>query len=160
MMLHKALEKAQPGDVIVCTVGGWEEWGYFGDLMAGSAIARKVAGLCIEGCVRDSAEIIEKGFPIFSKGLSIRGTGKGGLGVINYPICFGGYSINPGDLIVGDDDGLGCVRREEAAEVLEKTQARVDAEVKKAATLATGVSSVEFNKFGPKFEAAGCVEES
>ncbi|HQK34761.1 MAG TPA: hypothetical protein PK074_08545, partial [Spirochaetales bacterium] len=77
MMLHKALELAQPGDVIVATVGGAEEYGYWGDLMSVSAVARKLGGLCIEGCIRDSADIIQMGFPVFSTGFCIRGTGKG-----------------------------------------------------------------------------------
>ncbi|MCL1809582.1 MAG: 4-carboxy-4-hydroxy-2-oxoadipate aldolase/oxaloacetate decarboxylase [Clostridiales bacterium] len=159
MMLHKALERAQPGDVIVATVAGAEDYGYWGDLMAASAMSRKIAGLCIEGCVRDSEEIIEKGFPIFSTGLCIRGTGKGTLGLINYPLFFGGQRIEPGDIIVGDDDGLVVVARESAAEVLEKTEARVAAEVEKEKVLSTGISSVEYNKLGPKFEAAGLQEE-
>lgn len=159
MMLHKALERAKPGDVIVATVGGAEEYGYFGDLMATSAISRKIAGLCIEGCVRDSAEIIEAGLPVFSTGLSIRGTGKGQLGLINYPTVFGGQTISAGDIIVGDDDGLVVIRREDCEDVLNKTIARVKAEIIKAEQLATGVSGVEYNKFGPLFEAAGLVEE-
>lgn len=159
MMLHKALEKAQPGDVIVATVGGAEEYGYFGDLMATSALARKVNGLAIEGCVRDSEEIVEAGFPIFSTGLCIRGTGKGTLGLVNYPLMFGGICVNPGDLIVGDDDGMVVVRRAECEEVLKKTDERVAKEVEKAKVLSTGVSSVEYNKFAPLFEAAGLVEE-
>ncbi len=159
MMLHKALERAQPGDVIVATVGGAEDYGYFGDLMATSALARKVAGLAIEGCIRDSEEIIEAGFPIFSTGLCIRGSGKGTLGLVNYPTIFGGYSVNPGDLIVGDDDGMVCVRLADCEEVLKKTDDRVAKETDKAKVLAGGVSSVEFNKFGPLFEAAGLVEE-
>ena len=114
IMLHKALEKAQPGDVIVATVGGAEEYGYWGNLMAVSAMARKLEGLCIEGCIRDSAEIMELGFPVFCTGFCIRGTAKGTLGLINYPTVFGGQTINPGDLIVGDDDGLVLICREEA----------------------------------------------
>ena len=159
MMLHKALERAKPGDVIVATTGGAEEYGYWGNLMAVSAISRKLGGLCLEGCVRDCGEIIELGFQVFSTGVCIRGTGKGTLGLINYPIFFGGQRIEPGDLIIGDDDGLVAVARESCAEVLEKTNARVAAEDEKAKILATGVSSVEYNKFGPKFEAAGLVEE-
>ena len=159
MMLHKALECAQPGDVIVATVAGAEDYGYWGNLMAISAMSRKLGGLCIEGCVRDADEIIELGFPIFSTGLCIRGTGKGTLGLVNYPVFFGGQRIEAGDLIVGDDDGLVAVSRGECKEVLEKTLARVTAEIEKAKTLATGVSSVEYNKFGPKFQAAGLVEE-
>ena len=159
MMLHKALERARPGDVIVATVGGAEDYGYFGDLMATSALARNVAGLAIEGCVRDSAEIVEAGFPIFSTGLCIRGSGKGTLGLINYPIIFGGCYIEPGDLIVGDDDGMVAVKLADCEEVLKKTEERVAKEDDKAKVLAGGVSSVEFNKFGPLFEKAGLVEE-
>ena len=159
MMLHKALELAKPGDVIVATVAGAEDYGYWGDLMAVSALSRKIGGLCIEGCVRDSEEIIEDGFPIFSTGLCIRGTGKGTLGLVNYPIFFGGQRIEPGDIIVGDDDGLVSIALKDCKDVLAKTDERVAAEVEKAKVLATGVSSVEYNKFGPKFEAAGLVEE-
>ena len=159
MMLHKALERAQPGDVLVATVAGAEDYGYWGNLMAISAVSRKLGGLCIEGCVRDSDEIIEMGFPVFSTGLCIRGTGKGMLGLVNYPIFFGGQRIEAGDLIVGDDDGLVVVARKNCSEILEKTEARVAAEIEKAKVLATGVSSVEYNKFGPQFEAAGLVEE-
>lgn len=159
MMLHKALERAQPGDVIVATVAGAEEYGYWGNLMAVSAVSRKLGGLCIEGCVRDSQEIEELGFPIFATGLCIRGTGKGTLGLINYPLFFGGQRIEPGDLILGDEDGLVVVARADCEEVLEKTIARVNAEITKEGVLATGISSVEYNKFGPKFEAAGLVEE-
>jgi 4-hydroxy-4-methyl-2-oxoglutarate aldolase len=159
MMLHKALERAQPGDVIVATVGGAEEYGYWGDLMSVSAVARQLGGLCIEGCVRDSADIIEMGFPVFSTGLSIRGSGKGTLGLINYPTVFGGQTVRPGDLIVGDNDGLVLVRLEECEEILQKTINRVNAEVKKAQVLSTGISSVEYNNLGPKFEDAGLVEE-
>jgi len=159
MMLHKALERAQPGDILVVSVGGAYDYGYFGDLMATSALAKKVGGLCIEGCIRDSEEIIKSGFPVFARGFCIRGTGKGTLGVVNYPTVFGGQMINPGDLIVGDDDGLVAVRREDCEEVLLKSRQRVEKEIEKAKVLATGVSSVEFNKFGPLFEAAGLVEE-
>ncbi|OQB24199.1 MAG: 4-hydroxy-4-methyl-2-oxoglutarate aldolase [Firmicutes bacterium ADurb.Bin182] len=159
MMLHKALERAQPGDVIVAEVGGAYDYGYFGNLMATSAIARHVGGLAINGCIRDSAEIIEAGFPIFARGFCIRGTGKGMIGLINYPLIFGGMLINPGDLIVGDDDGLVVVRLEDCESVLQKVLERVEKEKVKEKVLATGVSSVEFNNFGPLFEAAGLVEE-
>ena len=159
MMLHKALERAQPGDVIVATVAGAEDYGYWGDLMAVSAHSRKLGGLCIEGCIRDSEDIVKLSFPIFSTGFCIRGTGKGTLGLINYPIFFGGQRIEPGDLIVGDDDGLVSVALKDCKDVLAKTEERVAAEIEKAKVLSTGVSSVEYNKLGPKFEAAGLVEE-
>ena len=159
LMLHKALEKAQPGDVIVADVGGAYDYGYFGDLMATSGLARGVGGLCIDGCIRDSAEIIAAGFPIFARGTCIRGTNKSTIGVINYPTVFGGQTIFPGDLIIGDDDGLVVVRLADCSEVLVKAKDRVSKEDDKAAVLMTGVSSVEFNKLGPIFSAAGLIEE-
>lgn len=159
IMLHKALERAQPGDVIVASVGGGYDYGYFGSLMATSAVARKIGGLCIDGCIRDGAEIIKLGFPVFARGFCIRGTGKGTLGLVNYPLIFGGCPVFPGDMIIGDDDGLVVIKREDCQEVLEKTRNRVESEKVKAKTLQSGVSSVEFNKFGPIFEAAGLKEE-
>jgi 4-hydroxy-4-methyl-2-oxoglutarate aldolase len=159
IMLHKALERAQPGDVIVANVGGAYDYGYFGNLMATSAIAKGLGGLCIDGCIRDSEEIIGSGFPIFARGFCIRGTGKGTLGLVNYPTIFGEQTVFPGDLILGDDDGLVIVRREECSEVLEKSRSRIENEKVKEATLKTGISSVTFNKFGPIFDAAGLIEE-
>jgi 4-hydroxy-4-methyl-2-oxoglutarate aldolase len=159
LMLHKALECAKPGDVLVADVGGAFDYGYFGNLMATSALARGVGGLCIDGCIRDSAEIIAGGFPIFARGFCIRGTAKGTIGIINYPTVFGGQTIFPGDLIVGDDDGLVVVRLEECADVLEKARERVAKEIEKEAVLKTGVSSVEFNKLGPVLQKAGLTEE-
>jgi 4-hydroxy-4-methyl-2-oxoglutarate aldolase len=158
-MLHKALERALPGDVIVATVGGAEEYGYWGELMTVSALARRVGGLCIEGCVRDSAEIAALGFPVFSTGLCIRGTGKGAIGLINYSLRFGGASIEPGDLIVGDDDGLVVISRCTCAEVLEKSLDRKKAEMEKANVLASGISSLEYNKLADLFRTVGLTEE-
>ena len=159
IMLHKALERAQPGDVIVADVGGAYDYGYFGNLMSTSAIAKGLGGLCIDGCIRDGAEMIASGFPVFARGFCIRGTGKGTLGLVNYPTVFGGQTVFPGDLIIGDDDGLVIVKREECTVVLEKTRSRIANENMKEETLKTGVSSVSFNKFGPIFEAAGLEEE-
>lgn len=159
MMLHKALECAHPGDVLVVSVGGAERYGYFGDMMAVSAHAKKLGGLVIEGCVRDGSDIAQLGFPVFSTGLCIRGTGKGTLGLINYPTIVGGLLVQPGDLILGDDDGLVLVRHEECVAVLEKTVQRVAKEKEKALLLANGVSSVSINHFESIFEAAGLIEE-
>ncbi len=159
IMLHKALECAEPGDVIVADVSGAYDYGYFGELMATSALTKGLGGLCIDGCIRDSEDIIASGFPIFARGFCIRGTNKASLGLINHPTIFGGLTVFPGDLVIGDDDGLVVVKREECSEVLEKTLARIESEKVKAATLKTGVSSVAFNKLGPIFIAAGLKEE-
>jgi len=159
LMLHKALERALPGDVIVASVGGGYGYGYFGGLMAVSAMARKVGGLAIDGCVRDSEEMVRMGFSVFSRGTAIRGTVKGTLGLVNYPVVFGGLMVNPGDLIVGDDDGLVAVPLADVGDVLERSVKRTENEVQKAKALATGVSSVSYNKLDAVFEALGLVEE-
>ena len=159
LMLHKALQIASPGDVIVADVGGYPDAGYWGGLMTDSALAKRVAGLAIDGCIRDGAEIIEKGFPAFCRGLCMRGTTKGVLGLINHPIVFGGAVVNPGDLILGDDDGLVIIPLERINEVLDAAQRRVDAEEKKSAALSSGTSSVELNKLDKVFESLGLQEE-
>ena len=159
LMLHKALERAQPGDVLVASVGAHYEAGYWGGLMATSAQARQLGGLAIDGCIRDSEEIVAMGFPIFCRGFSIRGTAKAVLGLINHPTVFGGVVVHPGDLILGDDDGIVVVDRNECAAVLEKSIERKRAEEKKAEQLKAGISSVELNKLEKVFAALGLVED-
>jgi 4-hydroxy-4-methyl-2-oxoglutarate aldolase len=159
LMLHKALERAQPGDILVTSVGGYYEAGYWGGLMATSGVAKKLGGLAIDGCIRDSAEIIRMGFPIFSRGFCIKGTTKTVLGSINHPIIFGGILVNPGDLILGDDDGMVVVERLKCKEVLEKSVKRVEAEKLKSEKLKSGISSIELNKLEKVFEFLGLVEK-
>jgi 4-hydroxy-4-methyl-2-oxoglutarate aldolase len=159
LMLHKALQIAREGDVLVASTDGHPEAGYWGGLMATSAMARQLGGLAIDGCVRDSEEIIGLGFPIFCRGTCMRGTTKNVLGSVNKPVIFGEVLVNPGDLVLGDDDGLVVIPREQMQTVLASSRKRVEAEKQKAAVLAGGVSSVEFNKLGPVFEHLGLVEE-
>ncbi len=159
LMLHKALERAQPGDILVTTVGGHYEGGYLGGLMATSAMARKIGGLAIDGCIRDSAELIEMGFPCFCRGFSIKGTSKGVLGSINYPVVFGGVIVNPGDLILGDDDGMVVVARGEIQDVLEKSRQRDDKEAKRTVELRAGASGLKLSGFDKVFESLGLVED-
>ena len=159
IMLHKALEKSQEGDIIVATVGGEYDYGYWGDLMATQAKAKKLGGLAIDGCIRDSEEIIEMGFPIFSRGLAIRGTVKASLGLINYPINFGGTVVNPGDLILGDDDGIVVVKFQNCKEVLAKSQERIQKEKIKAKALISGITSIKYNKLDKVFESLNLIEE-
>ena len=159
IMLHKALQIAQAGDVLVATTDGYPEAGYWGGLMATSAMARKLGGLAIDGCVRDSEEILRMGFPVFCRGTCVRGTAKGVLGSVNLPVLFGEVIVSPGDLVLGDDDGLVIIPRADIAAVLAASRKREEAERQKAAVLAGGVSSVEFNKLEPVFRALGLVEE-
>jgi len=159
LMLHKAIERAQPGDVLVASVGRYYEAGYWGGLMATSAVAKKIGGLAIDGSIRDSAEIIKMGFPIFCRGFCILGTTKTVLGLINHPILFGGILVHPGDLILGDDDGMVVVGRRECEEVLEKSIKRVEAEKVKSEKLKAGVSSVELNQLEKVFRFLEMVED-
>jgi 4-hydroxy-4-methyl-2-oxoglutarate aldolase len=159
LMLHKAIERAQPGDILVASVQGYYEAGYWGGLMATSAVAKKIGGLAIDGSIRDSAEIIKMGFPIFCRGFCIRGTTKTVLGLINHPILFGGVFVHPGDLILGDDDGVVVVERMECESVLEKSIKRIEAEKTKAEKLRAGISSVELNQLEKVFKFLGLVED-
>lgn len=159
LMLHKAIERAQPGDILVASVQGYYEAGYWGGLMATSAVARKIGGLAIDGSIRDSAEIIQMGFPIFCRGFCIRGTTKTVLGLINHPILFGGVLVHPGDLILGDDDGMVVVGRMECEEVLKASIKRIEAEKTKAEKLRAGISGVELNQLEKVFKFLGMVED-
>ena len=159
LMLHKALQIAEKGDILVASTQGYPEAGYWGGLLAGSAIARQLGGLVIDGCVRDSSEILEMEFPVFCRGTCIRGTTKGILGRVNHPVLFGDVVVNPGDLVLGDDDGLVIVARAEIETVLKAAQERDAKEEKKAAALAKGISSVELNNLDRIFQSLGLVEE-
>jgi 4-hydroxy-4-methyl-2-oxoglutarate aldolase len=159
LMLHKALQIAQKGDVLVASTQGYPDAGYWGGLMATSALARGLGGLAIDGCVRDSAEIVDMGFPVFCRGTCILGTVKSTLGRVNHAIVFGGCVVKPGDLILGDDDGIVIVAREEIEAVLKVSLQRVAKEVGKSADLAKGISSVELNSLEPVFRSLGMVEE-
>ncbi|CAB1060718.1 Demethylmenaquinone methyltransferase-like protein [Olavius sp. associated proteobacterium Delta 1] len=159
LMLHKALQIAQPGDIIVAATDGHPNAGYFGDLMATSAMARQIGGLAVDGCVRDSSEIIEMGFPVFSRGTCMRGTVKQTLGSVNQSILFGDVIVNPGDLVLGDEDGIVIIPRTEMEAVLEAARLRVKKEKEKTAALKQGISSVEFNKLDQVFQNLGLVED-
>ena len=130
LMLHKAIAVAQPGDVLVVATEDKAEAGFWGEIMTVSAQAHRIAGLVIDNCVRDAEHIVSSGFPVFSRGLSIRGTVKASLGLINHPTVCGEYLVYPGDLVLGDDDGVVIVAREQAEEVLEKSIARMEDEAK------------------------------
>lgn len=159
LMLHKALQIAQPGDIIVASTDGYPNAGYFGDLMATSAKALKVGGLAIDGTVRDGAEIIEMDFVVFCRGTCMRGTVKNNLGLVNHTILFGEVVVNPGDLVIGDDDGIVIIPQNKMEEVLEATRLRITKEKDKALALSKGVTSVELNKLDDVFQRLGLTEK-
>jgi len=126
LWLHRALDIAQPGDVLVVHTSGAYEHGYWGEIMTSAAKVRGLGGLVIDACVRDGVLLERIGFPVFARGLCIRGTGKdyGAIGWLNEPILLGSTPISAGDLIVGDGDGVVVVPRLRAAEVVNKARQR------------------------------------
>lgn len=120
LWLHRALDVAQPGDVMVVFANGAYEHGYWGEIMTTAAKVRGLAGLVIDACVRDGVLLGEIGFPVFSRGLCIQGTGKdfGATGWINHPLAIGGVVVHAGDLVVGDSDGVVVIPHARAAEVV------------------------------------------
>ena len=126
LWLHRAIDLAQPGDVLVVYTNGVYEHGYWGEIMTTAAKVKGLNGLVIDACVRDADLLEQIGFPVFSRGLSIRGTGKdyGATGWLNAPVMIGNVVVSPGDLIVGDRDGVVAIPRERAADVVEKAAKR------------------------------------
>jgi RraA family protein len=123
LLVHKALDAARPGDVIVVDAGGFADYAIIGELMTARANQRGIAGLVIWGAIRDSAEIRAGSFPVYACGVTHRGPYKNGPGEINVPIVMGGMAVNAGDIIVGDADGLVAVPQQIAERVLASAQA-------------------------------------
>ena len=143
LMLHYALLKAKPGDVLVVDAKAFMEAGPWGDVMTQQALQIGLAGLVINGAVRDAATIVEMGFPVFCRGLSIKSTGKNQRGQVNVPVCIGDVQINPGDIIVGDRDGLVIVRQDEVDEAIRNSLARIEKEKMFREKIKNGVMTTE-----------------
>jgi len=126
LWLHRALDVAQPGDVMMVFASGAHEHGYWGEIMTTMAKVRGLAGLVIDACVRDGVLLGEIGFPVFARGPCIQGTGKdfGAIGWINHPITMGNVVVDAGDLVVGDVDGVVAIPRTRAAEVIAAAEKR------------------------------------
>ncbi len=138
LIIHKALTMAQKGDVIVVDAGGDLTNALFGEIMMASSVAIGVAGIVLNGAVRDSEEIAQGEFPLYAAGVTHRGPYKDGPGEINVPIAIDGMVIHPGDLMLGDADGLLCVPHDSLQSVLEATQQKMLIEKQMLADIAAG----------------------
>jgi 4-hydroxy-4-methyl-2-oxoglutarate aldolase len=143
LMIHYALTKARPGDVLVVDAKAFVDAGPWGDVLTFAAQQIGIAGLVIDGAVRDASQIVEMGFPVFCRGLSIRGTNKHQPGKLNLPLILGGAAVRPGDIVVGDRDGLVIVAADEVPEVIAASAAREQKEAQMRERLAQGATMVE-----------------
>jgi 4-hydroxy-4-methyl-2-oxoglutarate aldolase len=155
LWLHRALYAARPGDVLVVHVAGKYEHGYWGEVMSTAAKARHLAGLVIDGCVRDHVLLGEIGFPVFARGLCIRGTSKdfGARGFINHPALFGDTVVAPGDLIRGDADGVVAIPAGELAKTIGKARDRDDWEASICHRLMGGETTLQLFGWETEVEA-------
>jgi 4-hydroxy-4-methyl-2-oxoglutarate aldolase len=151
LWIHRAIYVAQPGDVLVVAPSGGVDWGYWGDIMNTAALAQKLGGLVIDGGVRDTTNLLEMGFPVFSNGVCIRGTGKDhdAIAFVNRPVKIGEIVVSHGDLVVGDADGVVVLSAGEVPQILAKASAREADEVQKIARIRAGERTVDIYGWGP-----------
>lgn len=148
LWIHRAIYEARPGEVLVVSTQGAFEYGYFGEIMARAAQERGVAGLVIDGCIRDALAIIELGFPVFSTGRCVHGTAKRGTGgAMAVSISLGDVTINRGDIVVGDWDGVVVLPAAKFPAILQDSIARADEERELFARLAAGETTLSLYKF-------------
>ncbi|CVI22121.1 4-hydroxy-4-methyl-2-oxoglutarate aldolase [Agrobacterium fabacearum CFBP 5771] len=157
IMLQLAINYAKPGDIIVVSAGEYEEAGSFGDVLANACLAKGIGGLVTDTGVRDTLQLRDLGFPVFSFSVCIKGTVKETIAAVNDTIIIGDEIVNPGDIIVGDADGLVVVRRADAQESARLSQIREDAEAGFIEAYKQGKSVIEVSNLEAVLKAKGLV---
>ncbi len=155
LMLHQAVAAAEPGTVIVARLGGYLQTGAWGEILTVAAQARGVAGLAVDGAVRDIEAIKQRQFPVFSRGLAIGACTKERFGILNEPILFGGVPVRPGDIIFGDSDGLMILEQGRLEEVVEAATSRQRKEELMIEQLQAGKTTLELLNLPRLPERAG-----
>jgi 4-hydroxy-4-methyl-2-oxoglutarate aldolase len=155
IMIHAAVEVCQDGDVLVVVNTAPSTHGMFGELLATSLQMRGVRGLVIDAGVRDTAELRQMGFPVWSRYVSCQGTVKSTAGSVNVPVVLGGLVVNPGDVVCADDDGVVIVPRADAEWALAQSEARIAKEEQTRAKLAAGELGVDFYGLRAKLAELG-----
>ncbi|AKU06726.1 MULTISPECIES: 4-carboxy-4-hydroxy-2-oxoadipate aldolase/oxaloacetate decarboxylase [Haloferax] len=152
LIIHKAITLTEPGDVLIIDCDGYTDTGHVGELMCTSCQANGLAGLVIDGAYRDSREIAEMEFPVYGRGVNPQGPLKQDPGSINVTVSVGGVSVDPGDIVIGDDDGLAVIPREGAEEVLERAHEKLSAEDSVREEVLDGEYLYELNGYDELFE--------
>lgn len=159
IMLIKAISMAKPGDVVIADMGRIIDNGPFGEVLAVDAVTHGVKGLVVNCSVRDTAALAKMGFPVFSAGVSVFGTSKASKGTVNQPIVVGNILVNPGDIVLGDDDGVVIIPFDMAEKALDASKARTAKEAKVMERLRNGECLFDIYGYQKKFDELGITEE-
>lgn len=159
LMFHRALDIAQPGDVLVVDGGGCMERSLAGEIMITYAEKKGLAGIVVNGALRDLDGILRSSMPVYAKGITPQGPFKNGPGEINVPVCCGGVVVLPGDILVGDLDGVVVIRKDDAPYIIDKAQEKLAKETKKLSAYAEGRVNYEEHEssWAAKAEKLGVV---
>lgn len=159
LMIHKAVTLAKPGDVLVVNAGGYKDYAVFGDLLGLSCKVHGIAGIVIDGATRDAEGLQAIGFPVFARAVLPAGPFKDSPGAVNVPVSCGGVPVRPGDIILGDGDGVMVIPQEQAADVLAKAHAAVAKEQQLRERIQKGEYIFDMLSLGEVLKGLGVVEQ-